>query len=134
MWPPATGVLARVTREETKIGPYTLPADMLIGTNIIGLMHNPKFYDNPEKFNPDRWATKGAHTTESYSFIPFSAGRKSCIGKYLALMETKIIVIQLLNEFDFERTEVPLRLRARFLYEPIEEDLIRLKVGGMGLQ
>jgi cytochrome P450 len=134
MWPPATGILARVTREETTIGPYTLPANMLIGTNIIGLMHNPKYYDNPSVFNPDRWATQGAHTTESYSFIPFSGGTKSCIGKYLALMETKLIMIYLLNEFDFERTEVPLRLQARFLYEPIEEDLVRLKRGGMRLQ
>lgn len=49
-------------------------------------------------------------------------------------METKLIMIYLLNEFSFERTEVPLRLQARFLYEPIEEDLIRLKKGGgMGL-
>lgn len=134
MWPPATGILARKTREEMKIGPYTLPADMLVGTNIIGLMHNPKFYHNPSQFDPERWATKGEHTKESYSFIPFSAGTKSCIGKYLALMETKLIMIFLLNDFDFERTEVPLRLRARFLYEPIEEDLIRLKVGGMGLK
>ena len=107
---------------------------MLIGTNIVGLMHNPKYYENPEVFNPDRWATKGAHTTEAYSFIPFSAGTRSCIGKYLALMETKLIIIYLLNNFEFERTEVPLRLQARFLYEPIQEDLTRLKKGGMNLK
>ena len=52
MWPPATGILARVTREDVKIGPYNIPADMLIGTNILGLMHNPKYYENPEVFNP----------------------------------------------------------------------------------
>ena len=76
---------------------------------------------------------KGAHSTEAYSFIPFSAGPRSCIGKYLALMETKLILIYLLNQFDISRTEVPLRLHAKFLYEPIEEDLVRLKIGGIGL-
>jgi len=40
MWPPAVGILARVTVDQTTIGPYTLPKDMAIGTNIIGLMHN----------------------------------------------------------------------------------------------
>jgi cytochrome P450 len=104
MWPPATGILARVTREDVKIGPYNVPKGMLIGTNIIGLMHNPKYYENPEVFNPDRWATKGPHTAEPYSFIPFSAGTRSCIGKYLALMETKLILINFLNNFDFGRT------------------------------
>jgi cytochrome P450 len=58
MWPPATGILARVTREPVKIGPYSLPEGMLIGTNILGLMHNPKYYEDPSVFNPDRWATK----------------------------------------------------------------------------
>lgn len=86
MWPPATGILARVTREDTQIGPYKIPGGTLVGTNIIGLMHNPKYYENPSLFNPDRWAAKGAHSSEAYSFIPFSAGPRSCIGKYLALM------------------------------------------------
>lgn len=65
--------------------------------------------------------------SESYSFIPISAGFRSCIGKYLALMETKIILIKFLNVFDIERTDVLLRLQAEFLYEPIEEDLIVLR-------
>lgn len=47
MWPPATGILARVTREDTQIGPYQIPAGTLIGTNILGLMHNPKYYEKP---------------------------------------------------------------------------------------
>jgi len=47
MWPPATGILARMTREDTQIGPYKIPGGMLVGTNIIGLMHNPKYYENP---------------------------------------------------------------------------------------
>lgn len=49
-------------------------------------------------------------------------------------MESKLILIKFLNEFDFERTEVPLRLHCTFLYEPIEEDLIRLTIGGMQIQ
>ena len=63
MWPPATGILARQTKEDMQIGPYSILKIMLIGTNIIGLMHNPKYYENPEIFNPDRWATKGAYSS-----------------------------------------------------------------------
>ena len=49
-------------------------------------------------------------------------------------METKLILIYLLNDFDIERTAVPLRLHARFLYEPIDEDLVKIKIGGIGLK
>jgi len=52
----------------------------------------------------------------------------------MSLLDTKITLIYILNEFSIERTDVPLRLRSRFLYEPIEENLIRLKKGGIGLQ
>ena len=47
MWPPATGTLLRRARKDIKIGPYEIPGGMLVGTNIIGLMHNPKYYNNP---------------------------------------------------------------------------------------
>jgi len=69
-----------------KLGPYDLPADFNVGTNLLGLGYNPKFYQNPEKFDPERWNDKSMLTAEPYSFVPFSAGPRSCIGKYLALM------------------------------------------------
>ena len=127
MWPPAVGILARVANENMKIGPYEIPKGMCIGTNIIGLMHNEKYYKNPEIFNPDRWNDRTLYNSEPYSFIPFSAGSRSCIGKYLALMEAKLILIKILELFEVERTPVSLRMHAKFLYEPIEENLVYLK-------
>jgi cytochrome P450 len=47
MWPPATGTLARVAKEDVKIGDFNIPKDTIVGTNILGLMHNPKYYDKP---------------------------------------------------------------------------------------
>lgn len=133
MWPPAVGILLRVAKEDMNLGPYQIPRGTLVGTNMIGLMHNPLYYNSPEVFNPDRWNDKTLYNSEPYSFIPFSAGQRSCIGKYLALMETKLMVIGFLTRFNLERTDVPLRLHAKFLYEPVEENLIKLKEGGIKL-
>lgn len=55
MWPPATGNLARVAKEDVKLGPYSIPKGTIMGSNLLGLMMNPKYYDNPEVFNPERW-------------------------------------------------------------------------------
>lgn len=47
MWPPAVGVLLRIAKEDMNLGPYQISKGMLVGTNIIGLMHNPLYYKNP---------------------------------------------------------------------------------------
>jgi cytochrome P450 len=58
MWSPAVGILLRVAQRDVNLGPFQIPKGMLVGTNIIGLMHNPKYYKNPEIFNPERWYDK----------------------------------------------------------------------------
>lgn len=55
MWPPAVGILTRMTTKDVQLGPYTVKKGNLVGANLIGLMNNPKYYDKPEQFNPDRW-------------------------------------------------------------------------------
>jgi cytochrome P450 len=47
MWPPAVGMLPRVAQHDLNLGPYQIPKGMLIGGNIIGLMHNPNYYIKP---------------------------------------------------------------------------------------
>lgn len=61
MWPPAVGVLIRVAQADMELGPYKIRKGMLVGTNFIGVMHNPKYYENPEQFNPDRWNDKSKY-------------------------------------------------------------------------
>lgn len=48
-------------------------------------------------------------------------------------MEAKLMVISFLTNFNIERTDVPLRLHAKFLYEPVEENLVKLTEGGVKL-
>lgn len=126
MWPPAVGILARVAKEDITMGPYKITKGSFVGTNIIGGCHNPKYWKNPDVFDPDRWLEKDQLSEQPYAYIPFSAGPRSCIGKGLALMEAKIILIYFLKHFTLKRTEVPLRLTAKFLYEPVEGDLVKL--------
>lgn len=62
-WPPAVGILARVAKEDIQIGPYSLPKGACVGTNILGLMHNEKYYKDPEVFDPERWNDKSLYNS-----------------------------------------------------------------------
>ena len=126
MWPPAVGILTRETVRDVQLGPYHLKKGSLVGTNLLGLMHNPKYYRNPEKFDPERWSDNDSLSGESYAYIPFSAGPRSCIGKHMAMLEAKVILTYFLKFFKLSRTELSLRVHCIFLYEPLEDKLVRL--------
>ena len=134
MWPPRPQHLERIAKVDVQIGPYKIPKGTLVGSSLVACMNNPKYYENPEIFDPYRWTKPGGYKTDPHSFIPFSAGPRSCIGKYLALLEVKILIIYFLNNFNLERTEVPLRTHVKLLYEPYDDNLVRLTQGGMQIK
>jgi cytochrome P450 len=59
------------------------------------LHRDERYWEHPERFNPDRFRHPLAHP---YAYLPFSRGVRSCIGQSLAVMETKVIVAMTLQE------------------------------------
>ena len=51
-----------------------------------GIMRNPKFYPNPDKFDPERFTPENIESRSSYVYLPFGQGPRSCIGKYLKII------------------------------------------------
>ncbi len=71
-------------------------------------MHlNPNSYDEAESFIPERWYNdkllEGKLRSEK-RFIPFSFGKRDCIGQTMALLEMKVILSMLYKRFNFELT------------------------------
>jgi cytochrome P450 len=54
--------------------------------NIITSLQNPKHFERPEVFNPDRFMDR-KDDKASFNFIPFSSGPHNCIGQHMALLE-----------------------------------------------
>lgn len=63
-------------------------------------MNDPKNFPNPEEFMPSRWADPS--TIRPFSYLTFSSGPRSCIGERLAMLEIKIMLIELLRGFSIE--------------------------------
>ncbi|KAK7788924.1 hypothetical protein R5R35_014076 [Gryllus longicercus] len=73
--------------------------------SMYGLHHDPEYFPNPEKFDPERFNEENIHNIKPFTYMPFGMGPRNCIGMRFALMEAKIALIYLLANFDLCRVE-----------------------------
>lgn len=67
---------------------------------MVGAIHrDEKYFTDPEKFNPERFLNENVKEKSSFCYIPFSAGKRNCIGQKFALMELKVVLTSLLRNF-----------------------------------
>ena len=82
---------------------YIEPSTSLF--NVTYFIHmDPKHFDEPEKYKPERFLTE--EKRHPFSFIPFSAGARNCIGQKFAMTELKVVLSMLLRNFNFTPKQV----------------------------
>ena len=88
---------------ETQLEGYTIPANTHIMPLIHAVHHDSSLWDEPERFNPERFLSKD-HTrvVKPAFFMPFSTGQRMCIGDQLADKEIFLLFTSLVHTFDFE--------------------------------
>lgn len=104
LYPPAFAVF-RTATEDISLGGYVIPE----GTNVtipqFRLHRDPRFYDNPRTFEPDRWADPPERP--EYAYFPFGGGPRHCIGMRFAMMELKLVLPTMLRRVEFELLSDP---------------------------
>lgn len=101
MHPPIAGT-QRILQQQESLGGYTIPANTPINISYYITHNSPRFWDNPEVFDPERFSAEKKGNQSSCQFLPFSAGPRTCIGKTLAEFEARVIMARLLQEFKLE--------------------------------
>uniref|UniRef100_A0A8D8JY63 Probable cytochrome P450 9f2 n=3 Tax=Culex pipiens TaxID=7175 RepID=A0A8D8JY63_CULPI len=92
---------------------FVIEKNRTIWIPTIAIHNDPKFYPNPDKFDPERFSPENRSKIVPGTYLPFGIGPRNCIGSRFALMELKSIMYYLVKEFSLEpteRTEVPLKL------------------------
>ncbi|XP_055357769.1 cytochrome P450 2J6-like [Paramacrobiotus metropolitanus] len=89
-----------MSTEDAAIGRYTIPKDTRVVLHLHSIHHDPDLWEEPETFKPERFVVNGKLHAPDY-FIPFSAGRRSCIGEQLARKEVFLVFANLMQNFIF---------------------------------
>ncbi|CAL1272918.1 unnamed protein product [Larinioides sclopetarius] len=91
----------RYTLADTKIAGYDLPEGTLVMANFWAVHHDPRNWEDPDKFKPERFLSPDGKTVvKSPHYMTFSIGKRSCPGEELATMEIFLYFLSILQKFD----------------------------------
>ncbi|KAM0037181.1 putative cytochrome P450 [Helianthus debilis subsp. tardiflorus] len=102
----SVALLPRVPRKDCVVGGYTIPKDSLVHLNVFSIQRNPRYWDNPMEFNPDRFlANEGTNIWDYHGnnlkFFPFGSGKRSCPSFPLVEKMQMFFLASLLHSFDW---------------------------------
>ena len=92
------------TTVDTTLQGYSIPKGTTVLMNLWSLHHNPEIWDDPDAFRPERFLDEEGNFVppKADRFLPFSAGRRVCLGESLARIELFLVLARLLHSFKFE--------------------------------
>ncbi len=92
---PVVPLVVRMLRQPLRVGAHELPAGTRVVPSIYLTNRNPRIYEAPEEFRPERFLE---NPPETFSWIPFGGGIRRCIGASFATLEMKLILATVLGE------------------------------------
>jgi cytochrome P450 len=101
LYPPAYAI-SRVALRDIKIGDYLIHKRQTVVVAPYVLHRNQDYFPDPEQFNPERFTPENEERLPRYSYLPFGAGPRICIGNYFAMMEMHLLLATLAQRVTFE--------------------------------
>ncbi|KAF2897213.1 hypothetical protein ILUMI_08961 [Ignelater luminosus] len=127
---PPVSVLTRNCTQSYKI-PNTdviIDKDVQVFIPVLGIQHDPEYYPEPDKFDPERFSPENKAKRHPYTWLPFGEGPRSCIGMRFGLMQTKVALAVLIKHYKFSlnsKTQQPL------IFDP--QNFVSAPLGGVWL-
>ena len=109
--------------EDAVFGDLNIKKGTNVSIFIYSIHRDERYYPEPEKFDPDRFLPENSRNRHAFAYLPFSVGKRNCIGQRFAMMEEKILLASILR-----RLEVT-SLRTTEELEPTAEIVLKPKYG-----
>jgi cytochrome P450/NADPH-cytochrome P450 reductase len=100
LWPTAPAFSVAPYQETVLPGGYTLAKDQRVTVLLPALHRDPAAWERPEAFDIDRFAPERRASISPHAFKPFGNGSRACIGKQFAMMEAKLALAMILQNFE----------------------------------
>ncbi|CAJ1085077.1 cytochrome P450 3A40-like [Xyrichtys novacula] len=110
---PIANRLERVSKTSVEVNGITIPKGTTVMVPIYPLQRDPDLWPEPDAFKPERFSKENKDNIDPYSFLPFGAGPRNCIGMRFALLMMKLAMVEILQDFSFvpcKETDIPLEL------------------------
>jgi cytochrome P450 len=98
LYPPAW-IISRKAIEDDKIGGYFIPAGSDVAMSSYVVHHSPRYWENPEGFDPDRFTEARSKDRPSFAYFPFGGGPRLCIGSDFAMLEAQLVLATVAQKF-----------------------------------
>lgn len=101
LYPPAW-TIGREVVTAYRLGPFDVPPGATIFMSPYATQRDPRFWENPEQFDPERWLEGAVSSRPKFAFYPFGAGTRVCIGEHFAMMEGILLIAVLVHRWKFQ--------------------------------
>jgi cytochrome P450 len=119
LFPPSSLGVDRVVLEDHELGGYFIPAGSTIVMSQFVVQRDPRWYPEPERFDPERWAPGQQDLRPQFSYFPFSGGLRTCVGYGFAVMEITLVLAAMASRWRFElEPGHPIEIDARIAIKP----------------
>jgi cytochrome P450 len=124
---PAGWLLTRKALRNDQLGEYFVPAGTEIYVSPYFIQRNPDLWEEPDRFNPERFHPDNAKRRHRLATVPFSAGPRNCVGEHFARMEMQLHLMTIARSLRLRyvssravelEAEVNLRSRYDFIMYP----------------
>ncbi len=102
---PPVWLFTRKAIKDDKLGEYDVPAGSDIFISPYYLHRHPDYWEEPEKFDPERFTPEAIKQRHKFAYIPFSAGPRRCIGDFFGIVEAQVHFGLMARHFRMEYVE-----------------------------
>jgi cytochrome P450 len=102
---PPAWLMSRASIGPDVIGGHHIPAGTFVFMCQHTIQRHPDLYEDPDRFDPDRWLPERAKRRAKLAYFPFGAGQRKCIGEQMAWMESRLVLATLVQNYRFTLVE-----------------------------
>ncbi len=99
---PPFWMIDREAVADDRVGDTAIPAGSTVIVYVYGAHHAPRYWENPETFDPERFSKENIALQPPFTHLPFGGGPRGCIGGNYAMLQILMILGTLLGKYDLE--------------------------------